>query len=188
MLSKIKDQNFVVDRIRHIKLEDFEFENFEHFCNLYARKYNLNLSHLERYAKAFGYGVFKYIENERIRAAINLDDENFEKYMQIFTKNNFISDELAIKNILFGLSQYEYKRDNDEMINLFSYIMQNVAIGDMEEAWILLYEVVIESFDEITKFLNISSTDVDEVTYIFLKKLCEKNSTKVVDFLHEIVD
>ena len=189
LISRIKDKNWIFKTFEHIELGEYQPENIDYFCDLYSKTYKLNKEHLKVFAQEFGYGVFKYISSNRIKEAINLDEENFKKYMQLFNKNNFITNEITTKNSLFALAQQEYKHNNDFVINRFAYILHALDANNFDEAKRLISMLVRDYVEEVAEFLEISPTPrFQKLTDIVLEKMCEKDNTRIKNFIHNLAD
>jgi len=188
LMSKIKNKNLIFDEFETIELVPSNLTKIDYFCDLYAKEFNLNKDHLKTFVQRFGYGVFKYIKNKNIKTAINQNDEEFKKYMQLFSKENFTGNEISFKNALFALAQQEYKINNGLTINLFSNILHALDSNNNRELNWFLNQLVntIGAYEELLKHYNIK----DETGYFdFVAKLGEDlslNRDATINFIHDL--
>ncbi|MBQ6494877.1 MAG: hypothetical protein IJI49_02620 [Bacilli bacterium] len=125
--------------------EDFYYAAKEKIC-LY---YGLNIKHLEMFVNRFGYKYLYYIKNENMRNAINLDDENFKKYMDIFDIDKLNIEDS--KNIFDSLVQYRFKNECFADINRFSKIKMSFSNKEDNKYYDDLKVLASVSVDKIKK-------------------------------------
>ena len=114
-----------------------------------SRFYGLNIEHLDRFVKRFGYIYLFYINNENMRNAINLDDDNFDKYMNIFNIDSFNLENA--KNIFDSLVQYRFKGVHKDDIDRFARIKMSFSNKDSVTPFSDLRALSCVSIDKIRK-------------------------------------
>ena len=191
VLLKIKDRSFVMRKLEHINLVDFQIADFSPFVEMYAKFYKLNKSHLEIFVHEYGYGVFKYIKSQKIRETINQDDETFKKYIQLLKKSNFISDEHSFKNMLDILAQENYKTSANNIINIFSnlvHLLEEEIIDDQQLRSLIETIVQLSNVPAFLIFqnLNIEPCNSSKLITVILERLKEKDNRVILEYMHKL--
>lgn len=90
-----------------------------------AKHYQLNLEHLDQFVNRFGTLYLYYIENTNIRNAINLDEENFNKYMNLFSYDSL--NLTNAENIFDSILQARFKKEHEIDINRLTRIKHSLT-------------------------------------------------------------
>lgn len=91
--------------------------------------YGLNPQHLDIFINKTGYQYLKYIENPNMRNAINLDDNNFKKYLELFSYEKLnIKD---IENIYDSIIQARFKIDKKNDLDRLDKIKASLMNKDL---------------------------------------------------------
>lgn len=89
-----------------------------------AKEYHLNLEHLDQFVNRFGPKYLYYLENDNLKTAINLEEEDFNKYMSLFSY-----DKLNItnaQNIYDSILQARFKKEHEIDINRLTRIKNSL--------------------------------------------------------------
>lgn len=187
-LERVKDKKWVMKKMREMTLKSYNVGSLDYFVQMYAKKYKLNEEHLKKFADTFGYGVFKYIESERVREAINLGEEDFQKYMRIFGNKNLVANDITVKNLLFGIAQEEYRSKNDDIIHMLPYVMQALDADDFESARLIMRPLFSKHYEDFAEKLGISKSSSRKAVSTLLLKRLKENDPTIMHYFEEVVD
>ena len=155
--------------------------------------YDLNINHLDKFVEKFGYNYLYYIKNENIRNSINLDDENFNKYLNLFNTNNLnLTD---IQNIYDSILQHRFKKENISDIDRLSRI--KLALTSKEKHIPLDDLKVLANNIDINKIKQLDILNDNEINELnnspldFLIRLCneiinKQNIEKNINIIYNI--
>lgn len=163
----LKIMNIINHNESLINLYDAYF--YQAVASSLAQYYHLNKEHLDQFVKQFGYQYLYYIENDNLRKVINFNDEDFNKYMDLFK-----IDKLTLtnaQNIYDSILQFRFKKDHLNDIKRLGRIKNSLTTNNMPEQD-LLHLATSLNIDELKK-LNIFSPEElieyqqDSIAYIY---------------------
>ena len=114
LLLKCTDEKLIIDLIDGIPSEVDYSDNLKPIFEIVSKEYNLNLDHLIELSKICGCGLLHHLNEENILYAINLSDDSFKKYLQIFSDENINATKSDVSTILTALLQQSYALKNKE--------------------------------------------------------------------------
>ena len=193
ILLYLNDDNLLIEVLEHFEIKaDFNEDMMPLFEKI-ATKYNLNLNHLLKLVKIAGCSIIRQIKNENIYNAINLDEESFKKYLQIFDKNNINTDKNALYSILNSLLNKRFSIENpnevqifidtlhavadgniDLAINKMRIVLSNVDLSDLNIVPLNIIKGVIDGDEEIIRLYN-------KITYLYLTQKRNKYVNDNID-------
>lgn len=191
LLLSIKDDDFVLERLRHSSINKKYNDNLLPLFQKTANHYHLNLDHLIALAKKLDCSILSKVENENISKAINLDDENFYKYLELFDEKNIIVNRNAMSALLNSFLNKKFSISNPDTIQIFINTIHAVADNDIELAISNINEVLaninIEKYNitaqELTKGIISGNEDI---IIIFNKMTYEYLNNKRNDYVNEL--
>ncbi len=193
VLDKIKDKKWVMQQMENIKLTICSPTDYTHLIDMYSKTYKLNRDHLTKFVQEFGYGTFKYINSPAISGAINLDEESFQKYLQLFKRSNFICDEKSVKNGIAAFAQQEYRYAHPNAINAFANLLTALDVNDDITVVDIIKRAINETnypLEKISEFLGLDANaklDKVQLSNALLNRLKEKDNTVTLDFVRELI-
>ena len=126
LLGEVKPSNFdkafdsvhtnIVD-INASAKGDVEYSNL---IDMYAKKYDVDRIHLVEFIKRFNYTVFKFLNSKSVRAAINLPDEEFVMFLNIFNVEGTNLDNNIINTICNSFLQRQFRLTNKDDYTIFT--------------------------------------------------------------------
>jgi len=189
LLKKINDKKYTFELIEKAKdlflVNPSKYEDLDYFIDLYANEYSLNKEHLKLLVTKIGFEAFKFLKNDNIKNAINFDDENFNKYLEIFNYENFNASLKNVKDLLFAFSQEQYRTSYKDIINICDNILKLMKLEQKDEALKNIRKVL--SFNDANRILSLFGTkDLRESANIFLNQLIKKDNGESINLLHEL--
>lgn len=200
-LFKTEDKYYYLDYlVNNIKNKDFEeLFNLLHYAiidipnypsgdieypniiNIYVQKYNLNKEHLIEFIKRFNYVALKTMNSKSIVEAINLPDEEFKKFLNIFNGNKTLDNNI-INTICNSFLQRQFRLENKEDYSIFNeFEMLLTRKTDNIETKISELLIKIGQEVNITIYLNKKELTIKE----FIISLIN-NDKSSIDLLHDM--
>ena len=142
MLQYLPD-NILFKNLEHITFRNAKYDNsYLPLLQKIANKYHLNLEHLVKLTSQFGLAIIEQIQNKNIINAINLDEENFNKYLKVVDSKNFTQDRTKVSSILYSLLNKRFSLKNPNSVQIFSRTLQALTDGNIELVNSLIAEVL----------------------------------------------
>lgn len=122
----------ILNRLNHLEENKVAYteEMFQLVKHYLITKYQLNPENLERFAQHFGPLVIRYVSNENIQSIINMNQEIFNKFLNLFPKIDFTMRD--VEAIYDSLKQFEFSKINNEVIEVFARIKHFIANNNLE--------------------------------------------------------
>ena len=142
---------------------------------VYVKKYQINPNNFDKYIQTVGYIGTKFLDSQNIREALKMPEEDFEKYIKIFDKENTKLNMQDVNTVCNALFQREFRIQEGDY-NIFSTIEH--TIKDKED--------IIPLLNYINFFINIeekAGIDIDE----FITKLYSLDKD-ALDTMHQITN
>lgn len=197
----VEDRYFYIDYLISVtEVEDFEkafdiidnvlFEmdkkanganEYPHIIDMYVKKHNLDRIHLREFIKRFNYNALRFMNSKSVRMVINLSDEDFVKFMNIFNQGTLLDNNI-INSICNSFLQREFRllnKDDYTIFTQFELLLQNKD----EETSIKLSELLVSvgKVVDIDSYLKKNSITFDQFIYNLM------NDDKVsIDLLHDM--
>ncbi len=153
-----KDEGIVIEALQHNQISVEYNDKMIPLFEMVARHYNVNLDHLITLAKLTNCSILESMENENIINALNLNEENFNKYLRIFDKKNYDVDMSTVNSIVTSLLHKRFSLEHPEEIELFINTLHNVDDNKMDEA--------ISKIKQVYSIIDTSKYDIDINTLI----------------------
>ncbi len=129
----------ILEKIESVKKIDFkhinniinnisDFSKLSSVSNYILSKYieyyqdRINSNHLVLFVDKFGLESLKYLTNKNIVSIINMNDDNFIKFLNIFSEKFTKLDNQLVNTVYNSCIQREYRIKNQEEYNIFSLI------------------------------------------------------------------
>lgn len=171
-------------------LENVSFEHLEYLAQIKG-KYpkliekvsiinNVNKEHLNILIDKYGYIILKYLNNENIKDMLNLNDEYFKKYINIFDTQ--LAKTLTMRdvdNITEAIIQREFRINNRSTMSVFSGFEIFINNKDKEKIFVTLNSISKKiNIEDILNKYNMNSDTL-------INNLLNGNS---IEILHMITD
>lgn len=140
-----------------------------------AANLKVDIERLSRFEEKFGAKIIRYINNENILKILNLSDEDFEKFLELFPDTQYTMTDL--ESAYDSLKQYEFSKTHPEVINIFPTILH--AIEDNNN------EIIFNSINEIYSCLDSPFFKIANEKYQFPEGYDESNPKLFVTFIIE---
>ena len=197
IIFKLVDNPALVDKVVELLINDENVISiymgplFDKIVDYASRKYNLNMTHVERLRKQFGINIIRYIANENMIKIINLDEETFNKVLGIFPTSQFtmIDLEASYESII----QYLYGKKNPSDITIFPTFLHAIEnkyaekIKEIKEKLIIyLNPNIIKEISQKYDLENIHS--IDELLDLIISKYNTEEKNKYLSIFHELTN
>lgn len=161
-----------------------------------ANKHGYDIKKLERFERVFGPLVIRFVDNENVTKILNLDENKFVKFLNLFPNIDFTM--VDVEKIYDSIKQYEFSKCQTETISIFADLKR--AIEDNSPQYINLINKLIgvmdnKFFDYFAELYPTLSVDIKNnpesfmyvvVNYIKNGNADEKN--RYLNLLHTITD
>lgn len=154
---------------------------YPHLLDMYAKKHQVDRIHLREFVRRFNYSALRFMNSKSIRAVINLPDEEFVKFMNIFNHGTMLDNNI-INSICNSFLQREFRlvnKDDYTIFTQFELLLENKN----EETSIKIAELLVKIGEvvDINSYLNKKGLSFDQFVYNLT------NDDKVaIDLLHDM--
>ena len=173
----------ILEKIESVKKIDFkhinniinnisDFSELSSVSNYILSKYieyyqdRINSNHLVLFVDKFGLDSLKYLTNKNIVSIINMNDDNFIKFLNIFSEKFTKLDNQLVNTVYNSCIQREYRIKNQEEYNIFSLIKDAIDEKNIKVLKELLIKIdIFKMFDgDIDTIINriINSDNIQE--------------------------
>ncbi len=154
---------------------------YPHIIDMYVKKHNLDRIHLREFIKRFNYNALRFMNSKSVRNVINLPDEEFVKFMNIFNQGIMLDNNI-INSICNSFLQREFRLVNKDDYTIFTQF-ELLIENKNEETSIKLAELLVKVGEvvNIDSYLSKLGIDFDQFVYNLM------NDDKVsIDLLHDM--
>ena len=187
----------VIDRINHEESLEYLYneEVYDIIKGYYVQKYSLNLAHLDTFSRKFGPKVIRYLDNDNIHQLVNLNDEEFSKFIALFPDDKMKLSDLF--NMYDSLMQYKFSKEHSEIVNIFAEIMHSlddknsIYIKKLEELYSVLGTKFYDKFKEVyPELVEEFQAEPKQFLLKIINQIQNKsgNSDKYIEILHFITN
>lgn len=154
---------------------------YPHIIDMYIKKHQVDRIHLREFIKRFNYSVLRFMNSKSVRAVINLPDEEFVKFLNIFNHGTMLDNNI-INSICNSFLQREFRlvnKDDYMIFTQFELLLENKN----EETSIKIAELLVKVGEviNIDEYLNKKGITFDQFVYNLI------NDDKVsIDLLHDM--
>ncbi len=171
-----EDVNYMFVAISHQEsLPKYEEKYIPIFYTL-AKHFGINIDHLIHLSKLTSCSILKFLNHTNVRDAINLDDESFNKYIKLFSKENYTMNSDVQNTILNAIIQRQFKLLNNDKIHIFTNTLNAFSNKNYKEAY---------------NSLNLICSEVDllkyNITYYDLIKGLKEEDRYTISLFNKIV-
>ena len=173
----------ILKKIESVKKIDFkhinniinnisDFSKLSSVSNYILSKYieyyqdRINSNHLVLFVDKFGLESLKYLTNKNIVSIINMNDDNFIKFLNIFSEKFINLDNQLVNTVYNSCIQREYRIKKQEEYNIFSLIKDAIDEKNVKVLKELLTKIdIFKMFDgDIDTIINriINSDNIQE--------------------------
>ena len=175
------------DRLRFLYNSDI----FDKTKDYYARKHNLNINHLERLKERFGSRILRYIENSNLHTIINLNEEEFNKLLNIFPDVTY--EMVDLESAYESLIQSLFVIKNPEKLNIFPNFIHAVDDNNTELLARLQEELIINTNEElltsiIKKYQLEGISTTKELLSLIIQKIPTSKREDYLNILHDLTN
>lgn len=197
IIFKLVENPTLVDKIVELLINDENVISLymEPFYNkivdYVSKKYNLNMTHVEKLRKQFGINIVRYITNEKMIKIINLDEETFDKILGLFPNAQFTMTDLEAS--YESIIQYLYGLKNPSDITIFPTFLHAIEDQDLEKIKEIKEKLIIYLKPDTIKIIlekynleNIHS--IDELLNLIINKYNTEEKSKYLSIFHELTN
>jgi len=200
-VNKVEDKYFYLDYlISVVKIKDFErgFNlldetlfginripsgdvEYPHIIDMYVKKHNVDRINLVQFIKRFNYSVLRFMNSKSVRSVINLPDDEFVKFMNIFNHGTMLDNNI-INTICNSFLQRQFRLENKDDYSIFTQFELLLSSKD-DDTQIKVAELLVKVGEviDIDSYLNKKGISFDQFVYDLL------NSNKEsIDMLHDM--
>ena len=198
-LNAIMKKNYisgiaVLNTINHRETFNFMYnmDTYDIVKPYITAKNNIDAAKLDYLVSVKGPKVLRFIDNDSIQDLLKLPQEEIAKILALFPDNNYTLKDLEAS--YDAIKQYEYSKQNPQVINIFSNIMHSLDDKNNDYQTFLpeLLSVMDARFSEKfkNKFDLSQYQSPQEFLEAIIKSIKSDNETKhkYVDLLHTITD
>ena len=194
-LLYIKDMNIIYNELLLMNHNDLAIDapyndDMLPLIELLSVKLNLNKEHLISMVKAIGFRLLTQLENANIRDAINLNDEDFDKYIKMINIENTKVDRSNLSSITDLLLNKNFGIDKPEEANIFHITLQEFAENNLGTVNSLIHKVFItvdKDKNKIRAYYDIvTDENKDYITENDIVDGIKKDDKEVISFYREL--
>ncbi len=115
---------------------------YHNIIDVYVKKYGVNKEHLIAFINRFNYSALKFMDSKSVQQLINLDDENFNKFMSLFNKEYTNMSFNLMNSICNSFLQRQFMLDKQDEYSIFATFEQ-IMMTKNEETLIYLNELIV---------------------------------------------
>lgn len=162
IISNFNDANRIFQIMGHIESFPEYKESYRKIIEIYAQKYSVNLDHLIALLKITDMSLLASLGNNNIQNIINLDEDSFKKFINIFNSSSFEVTDVANNAILNALIQKEFDLKHREIIQ-YSTTLENALYLGLKTKDFTKLETLIEKMLEV---IDINEFEVTKETFL----------------------
>ena len=157
ILLHTNNSELILKALEHSEITESYNDEMLPLFRVVADKYNCNLERLVTLAKISGCEILQAIGNKNIQSILNYSDEEFSKFIKIFSTDHNIVDVSTQSTILNSLLQRNFSLENPGDINIFANTSHAAQDGD--------YNLVVNLVSTVCNFVNIEkySISINEI-------------------------
>lgn len=177
-IDYVKEENLSINEIDMLlsKSKLDYYDNFEYLLELYSKEYSVNLEHLISLCKITSFELLKNLDNKNIVSILNMSDDDFNKFMNLFRKDNIKLNDYSLNNIFESLAQRNFVISEHQVVTAFTSTLNFIKKGEYVNA----KSMIISMFKHNYKLIEESEYDID----ILLDALINEDK-KAIDFYHD---
>lgn len=164
------------------------------FIDTYSKALKLNPNHLTTFIAKFGLKTLKYIDNHNLKSLINLDEEMFNKYIDLLTSQDTKLNMDVVNDMINSYLSFKFKIENKDLYNTFP-MLKSIIDDGREEELSKTIQFILESIKNFTtqeqskKMTKIMNEIMNNYTNFdgFIKKLMQQD-IDALNKLHEITN
>ena len=148
-ISSVKNNNLSISEIDNILSSSKlgYYDELEYLLELYAKEYSINKEHLVTLCKLMSMELIKNLHNKNIISILNMDDEHFNKFINLFRKDNIKLDEHSLNNIFEAFAQRAFTINNRATISAFTKTLNYIKKNKTVDAERVMISVFRDNFD-----------------------------------------
>ena len=152
------DMKMAKELLQHADFNEPYNDEYRALVERVANYYKVNFEHLLELTKITNCHVLNFMENENIIKAINLNDEDFQKYLRIFDKKNHDINMSTISSVITSLGHKAFALEHPEEIEMFINTLHDVDDNRRDEA--------ISKIRRVCSVVQLSKYNIDINTLI----------------------
>ena len=168
--------------------EDLLYNAYNSLLPFLKQYLNVDINKVNALKDKFGLDIVKYINEPKILELLNLNDNDFYKFINLFNRKNMSMKELD--NTFDSIIQAKYKKEHQENINIFHDILVSIDINNDEYINIINNILTIFNQDTINYLqqkLNIVINNPKELLYSLVDNIKNhSNREESIQILNEI--
>lgn len=190
-LSKI-DKRLIPSLLEHVENFPPYEEKYRYIAEVYASTYKLNLEHLITLLKIVGCTLLNNLENANLMHAINLNDDEFAKYLKIINEKNITVDYIAQNSAINSIIQRMFRIKEKDSVEFAGHLVDAIDRNDqvtMRDMLTIMYTAGVMTREEVVSFYRRIKVDDKTKLKEDLKPFTKKYiNLKRVEFYHQVVE
>ena len=130
----IKDTQFVIEHLAHTQFKCEYSDKYYPLIQSLSAYYGLNIEHFKKLLEITGCSILSLVSNNNIRNLINLDEENFEKYIKLFDKDHIEATQSSMSSILNAIYSKKFITSFPQLNLIFSSTLHDIERNNIEMA------------------------------------------------------
>lgn len=161
---------------------------YDKLRNYLAELYGLNAKHIDMLKDISGPQILSYIKHEDIWRVINLDDDKFEKILNLFKYSNYTINDFY--QLYDSITERIYRKKNVKDLSIFNEILHYKNENMLEKAKVLILKLYLNTEDNIIDKLIHHGYKTDAKTKDELFSLIESDLSNAtnIGLLHFITN
>ena len=154
---------------------------YPHIIDMYVKKHQVDRIHLREFIKRFNYSALRFMNSKSIKAVINLPDEEFVKFLNIFNHGTMLDNNI-INSICNSFLQREFRLINKDDYTIFTQFELLLENKD-EETYLKISELLAR----VGEIVNIDSYfKKNGITFDQFVNNLVNDDKKSIDLLHDM--
>lgn len=176
---------FLLELKEHLDSYENDFPNGNLKCfdlvEFFVERLELNRDHLYELINKCGYLTLRYLDSDNIVSIINMDSNNFKKFINLFKRDNLKLNDDSLNTAINAILQREFIFKCSDEYNIFAKLKELINSVNIEG----VEEIILQISEDIaiTKILDKYNISLDA----FLDSLISGDK-KMLDILHNITD
>lgn len=177
-INYVKENNLSIEEVDMLlsKYKLDYYNDFEFILEMYAKKYSIDFNRLKSLCKITSMELIKNLNNKNIISILNMSDDNFNKFINLFREDSIKLNEHSLNNIFESFAQRSFVIDNHQIVTAFTMTLKFIKKGEYVNA----KTTMISMFKNDYKLIQDSEYDID----ILLDRLINGDK-KATDFYHD---
>ena len=192
-LENVNLLNNEIDIVNYVSKFNFallkEVKNEDYLLNIFSSFYDVPLKHLKVFLDMFGYNIFKKMSSDNIKSILRFEEEDFQKFIKLFEKDNITLNSKIVNDICFKITSKKFDTEEKDIKNIF-HEMLNYAYSNNKWKFNSKLSTMLKSIDreELDKLLLENNIDMDVLKNLYEDITSRAYNSYFIDILHLITN